>query len=290
MFGYVNIYKDELKIKDFQHFKAYYCGLCKELGKKFNQLVRLGLNYDFTFLAIMADAMCDGEILLKKEGCIKNFSKRNVVTSNSAVSFAADMSILLTYYKLLDDIRDDKSIKAMFAILPYWFAKRKLDLSYSQLASSVKANIDALSAIEKNGTEYVDKACHPFAAIMQEMFEFICKGSGRLGYNIGRYVYLADACDDMHNDFSKKRFNVLCTAYKYTGTPDENIRKSIEDTMYMTLGSIAYEYEALPKFKNREILDNIIYLGIRAKTDYLLKKAMTEDKAERKNKNNERSI
>ena len=47
---------------------------------------------------------------------------------------------------------------------------------------------------------------------------------------------------------------------------------------------------ALPKFKNREILDNIIYLGIRAKTDYLLKKAMTEDKAERKNKNNERSI
>lgn len=290
MFGYVNIYKDELKIKDFQQFKAYYCGLCKTLGKQFNQLVRLGLNYDFTFLAIMTDAMCDGETLLKKEGCIKNFSKRNVVASNRAVSFAADMSILLTYYKLLDNIRDDKSIKALFAILPYWFAKKKLTFEYRELSTSVKNNLNELSNIEKKGTEYIDEACHPFAMIMQDMFEFICKGSGKLGYNIGRYVYLADACDDMHNDFIKNRFNAICSAYKYNGIPNESIRNSIEDTMYRTLGSIAYEYEALPKFKNREILDNIIYLGIRAKTDYLLKKAMTEDKAERKNKNNERSI
>lgn len=290
MFGYVNIYKEELKIKDFTCFKAYYCGLCKTLGKKFNQLVRLGLNYDFTFLAIMADAMQENEPCYVREGCIKNFSKKTIVTSNSAIDFAADMSILLTYYKLLDDIKDDRSIKAMFALVPYWFAKRKLSGAYPDLVLKIKHNLNTLSQIEKQGTNQVDEASHPFAQIMQDMFEHVCKGSATLGYNIGRYVYLADACDDMQNDFEKNRFNVLCSAHNYNGTPDEDIRKSIEDTMYMTLGTIAYEYEALPKFKNKEILDNIIYLGIRAKTDNLLKKAMSANKSERKPSDNERSI
>ena len=288
MFGYVNIYKDELKIKEFNLFKAYYCGLCKALGRQFNQLVRLGLNYDFTFLAIMADALVEGEPEFSSEGCIKNFSKRTVVTSNRAVSFAADMSIILTYYKLLDDIRDDRSLRALAALPPFWFAKRKLKDNYYGLIERIRNNLSALSDIEKSGTEYPDEAAHSFAMIMQDMFEYICKGSGRLGYNIGRYVYLADACDDMQRDYESKRFNVFCTASGYKGELDENIRKSIEDTLYMTLSSIGYEYEALPKFKNREILNNIIYLGIRSKTDYLLKKVMS--KTERKNKNNERSI
>ena len=53
---------------------------------------------------------------------------------------------------------------------------------------------------------------------------------------------------------------------------------------------MGYEYEALPKFKNKEILDNIIYLGMRAKSDYLVNKIVTGNKSEREKKANERSI
>ena len=48
-----SILKDELKVKDYNDFKAYYCGLCKSLGNKYNQFVRFGLNYDLTFLAVL---------------------------------------------------------------------------------------------------------------------------------------------------------------------------------------------------------------------------------------------
>lgn len=272
MFGYVNIYKDELKVKEYNQFRAYYCGLCKAMGRQFNQLVRLGLNYDFTFLAILADALCEDKTQFSKEGCVKNFAKKTVVTSNAAISYAADMSIILTYYKLLDDIADDRSIKAVFAVVPFRFAKRKLKDKYSSLEENIRSCLKDLSEIEKKGTAYPDEAAHPFAKIMELMFEHICKGSGKLGYNIGRYVYLADACDDMHADFEKNRFNVFCSAHSYNGVPDENIIKSVEDTLYMTLSSVGYEYEALPRFKNREILGNIIYLGIRARTDALINK------------------
>lgn len=281
MFGYVNIYKDELKVKDYNLFRAYYCGLCKALGKQFNQLVRLGLNFDFTFLAIMADALCEDNTQFSKEGCVKNFSKKAIVTSSRAVSYAADMSIILTYYKLLDDIADDKSIKAVLAIIPFWFAKRKLKKHYACLEADIRYCLKDLSEIEKKGTVYPDEAAHPFAKIMELMFDYICKGSGKLGYNIGRYVYLIDACDDMLCDFKKKRFNVFCSAHQYIGVPDDTIVKAVEDTLYMTLSSIGFEYEALPKFKNRDLLGNIIYLGIRSRTDAVVKK-LREETADQK--------
>lgn len=276
MFGYVNVYKDELKIKEYNLFRAYYCGLCKALGKRFNQLVRLGLNYDFTFLAIMTDALTEDEAEFALEGCIKNISKKKIAVNNDAINFSADMSILLTYYKLLDDIRDDKSIKAFFAAIPYRMAIGKLKNKYSSLPASVSENLKKLSVIEKEGTSYPDEAAHPFALIMQSMFEYVSPGAGKLGYNIGRYVYFSDALDDIKKDYDKKRFNVFCNAYNYKGIPDENIKKQIEDTMYMTLGNIGYEYEKLPRFKNREILNNIIYMGIRAKTDSLLESFMKQ--------------
>ena len=36
MFGYVTIRKDDLKVKDYNKYQAYYCGLCqdiKEIGR-----------------------------------------------------------------------------------------------------------------------------------------------------------------------------------------------------------------------------------------------------------------
>ena len=38
------------------------------------------------------------------------------------------------------------------------------------------------------------------------------------------------------------------------------------------MSAVAHEYEGLPVFKNKQILDNIIYLGIRANADRALNK------------------
>ena len=53
MFGYITIHKDELKIKDYNRYHAYYCGLCRELSKRHGELSRLTLTYDMTFLVIL---------------------------------------------------------------------------------------------------------------------------------------------------------------------------------------------------------------------------------------------
>lgn len=87
MFGYVNVYKDELKIKDFNVYRAYYCGLCKALGEKFGALSRLGLSYDFTFLAIFLDSLNDEKVNFSSEGCAKHIGKKHLaVKENSAIT------------------------------------------------------------------------------------------------------------------------------------------------------------------------------------------------------------
>ena len=53
MFGYVKACTPELKIKEFETYKAVYCSLCKKLGKSYGILSRFTLSYDFTFLAIL---------------------------------------------------------------------------------------------------------------------------------------------------------------------------------------------------------------------------------------------
>ena len=270
MFGYINIYKDELKVKEYNVFRGYYCGLCKTLGKQFNQLVRLGLNYDLTFLAILLDSIYDTETVFANEGCIKNIAKKKTVTDNKAVSFAADMSIVLTYYKLADDIKDDKSIKAMLAIVPYWFAVRRLKGRYGDIIDKIKANLEKLSELEKRKCSVTDEAAHPFAQIMADIFELANPALKALGYNLGRFVYIADACDDMDDDLKNGAYNPLNLAYGYNGVADEKIKRNIENTIFLTLGYVGAEYEKLPKFKNKEILDNIIYMGIRARAEMLL--------------------
>ena len=33
MFGYITVNKDELKIKDYRRYRAFYCGVCHSLGE-----------------------------------------------------------------------------------------------------------------------------------------------------------------------------------------------------------------------------------------------------------------
>ena len=49
MFGYVLINKEELKFKEYDVYKSYYCGLCQTLNNRSGRFAQLTLNYDMTF-------------------------------------------------------------------------------------------------------------------------------------------------------------------------------------------------------------------------------------------------
>ena len=269
MFGYVNVYKDELKIKDFNVYRAYYCGLCKALGEKFGALSRLGLSYDFTFLAIFLDSLNDEKVNFSSEGCAKHIGKKHLaVKENSAIYYAADMSVVLNYFKILDDIKDDFFTKSYFLYLPYKCAVRKISDIDGDIVKEIKIQLNTLSRLEKEKCAEPDIASDAFAKIMRAIFS-VKNGLEDFGYNLGKFIYLIDALDDLEKDKKKKSYNPYLE--KFGGDIEKTVN-SAEFVLTYTLSRLADEFEKQKIYKNKEILKNIIYLGLRAKLDTILKK------------------
>ncbi len=286
MFGYVNVYKDELKIKDYNTYRSYYCGLCKTIGKRHNQLSRLALNYDFTFLAVLADSLCIEPCIVAKEGCVKRLGKRPVVKDADGIGFAADMNILFAYLKLKDDLVDSHSVKALFSVVPFAFRIRKIRKNYPELSQRVNILLRRLRFLEKSKCDICDKVAHEFAGVLEAMFEYVNPSLKKMGYILGRLIYIMDACDDVREDIKKGNYNPVTEQYNITSDFTPLQREQIGNLLYNTLASLAQEYESLDIKKNKEILDNIIYLGLRARCDLIIS---TRDLNERKTQN-ERSV
>lgn len=61
MFGYVKVCKPELKVREYEEYKAVYCTLCRVIGKEYGQTSRALLNYDATFYILLCDCAESGE-------------------------------------------------------------------------------------------------------------------------------------------------------------------------------------------------------------------------------------
>ncbi len=267
MFGFINVYKDELKIKDYDIFRAYYCGLCKALGKRYSQVVRLGLSYDMTFLAILADSLSDKAPEIAKQGCIKKSGKRNVCVDNHAIDFCADASVILTYHKLKDDLKDNHSIKAFFGIIAYYFSFKKASKKHPDISEMIQNNLQRLSELEKDKCSEIDIVADPFASLCGGMFKSFHESLGEIGYNIGRLIYIFDAYKDISDDIKKGNYNPYLCKYSKEYLNSDKFKKNVMGSLNMTLTAISDSYSKLNICKNKEILDNIIYLGLRFEYD-----------------------
>lgn len=282
MFGYVNVYRDEMKIRDYNRFRAYYCGLCKAIGKLCSQTARLGLQYDMTFLAVLLSAVRSEDTKTEQKPCIAHpLHKRDNVIDDPAVDYAAYMSVLLAYLKCRDDWQDEKSVKALLGMALHLRAVRRAKKQYGDVYSKIKTQLDKLSALEKENSGELDAVEDCFAEILAVLFtpDFIENPETKrilrwIGYNTGRWIYIVDAVADLEEDEKHKSYNPILAR----GCPDKRAAaKALEVTMTYTLHNIATSYELLTIYKNDEILRNILYLGLRSRQDAVLNKYVEEE-------------
>lgn len=286
MFGYVIPYKSELRVKEYDMFKAYYCGLCKTLGKEFNHIVRFGLNYDLTFLALLLSSIEEDKEIITREGCIANpFKKKMIVNTNKSLIYTSNISILLIYYKLLDDWKDEKSIKSLMATIPFLLPLKEASNAYNNKALAIKRHLDNLAGLEKSKCNRIDEAADVFAKLMEEISvpDYIEDHKTErvlrwIGYNLGRWIYILDAFNDLEEDIKNKSYNPILLQYCYYGK-DESIEEfkkrivdSIEFSLTMSLEAIAKSFEFLDIRKNQGIIENIVYMGTRHKMEIVLNK------------------
>ena len=105
MFGYVKPYHPNLLVKEYEFYKATYCGICRAMKKYTGGLSNILHSYDSVFLALVRMLFIDeSKIDAKKGRCIAHpIKSRPMLLDNPALEYTARALGILTDYKLLDD-------------------------------------------------------------------------------------------------------------------------------------------------------------------------------------------
>ena len=86
------------------------------------------------------------------------------------VGNAADMNVLLTYYKCRDDWEDEKKVTALGYSKVLQGKVKKLDQKYPDKSRRIQKLLSELSEMEKSGEKDIDKMAGCFGKIMEEIF------------------------------------------------------------------------------------------------------------------------
>jgi len=286
VFGYIKPDISGLIVKEHELYRAVYCSLCRMGGKRVSRLTRFFLSYDFTALALLRLAVLersvDGEletnggVKTKKVFCPYTLKRKNVLVCDEVFEYtAADFACLL-YFKAKDDVADSGSVKRLFkrlALPVFWRMKRRAAKLYPTLFDTVSEGLSSLAALEKDGESHtLDELADGFAQSVADIAAFgfdrgqstedgVCLIAREAGYHIGRFIYLADAMDDLDLDVKRRLFNPLVCHYGSASEAREHWRE-LEETLKASALRFSAAVGLAPHSHYTDILQNIAQRGM----------------------------
>jgi hypothetical protein len=338
MFGYIAPLKSELKVREFEVYSAYYCAVCRAVGRRYGELPRLMLSYDAAFIALLGAALgLDGqEPAFRIFRCFNNpLRKRNEAAPSPAIDYAADVLVLLGHLGLKDRKEDGDAgglLKRGAAGCGEVFmrgAGRRAAVRIPDQAVEVCACLSIQAELEAAKTPEIDRAADPTGRFMSALLDFPSvpglygasdmghsgfyetseftntktsdvKNSGpknaetkettqtqktsetgkasneketdgvleisetlrRLGYHLGRFIYIVDAVDDLEQDRESGAYNPLLLR--------EIPKESLETSLSLDLAQMGDCIGKLPLIYHKNIIENVVYLGLNAVKDEVL--------------------
>ena len=269
----------------------YYCGVCKSIGRNFGQLSRFGLVYETAVLAMILDMVCINVTKPKiiNKSCIAHpLKKVKAIENNDCIDYAAAVNVFLFYFKLQDSWQDDKNVLSAAGQKALKRGFKIAAKQYPMAADSVYFSLRELTKLEKNNCKSIDEACEPFAKMMSYIFKWLDSDIfasspikldllGKIGYNVGKWIYLIDAVFDIEDDKKSKNYNVLINSQN--GNADV-IAEDVKAVLNLCLANCAEAYQELLAIIEREtdsnnihyinakgVIDNLFYIGMRNITE-----------------------
>lgn len=261
MFGYITVNQPELRIREYDMYHSYYCGLCRVLKERYGRVGQITLSYDMTFVLMLLSGLYEPETVYGQSRCIMHPGKKHEYRYNELTEYAADMNVLLTEYKCWDDWKDDR--KHLQRLLAGMLERKTGDCrqKYSRKLEQIAAVMEELSQAESQGVLDLDQMAGRFGQVMaqimayrQDEWEPILH---RFGFYLGKFIYLLDAYEDIEEDLKKGRYNPLKGRYA-----DPDFEQDCQDILVMMMSACCREFEQLPILENVEILRNILYSGV----------------------------
>ena len=259
MFGYVTASLRELTKEQSRRYSSVYCGICRRIRVQSENVCRLALQYDMAFLALLLMSLYEPEEAAGKRACGLHPLCPRPWVDNEFVEYAADMNVLLAFWKAEDDWQDDHRRSAKW--LRDVFGKYADDLRarWPRQYAAVEENLQKLSRLEKENCANPDLPAGCFGALMAELLvyqeDLWAPTLRKLGMALGRFIYLADAAEDYAKDKKKGKYNPFLAM-------EESSREMVEEALVLCMAACTREFEKLPLVQDKKLLDNILYSGV----------------------------
>ncbi len=283
MFGYVKVNSAELRVREYEAYRASYCGLCRSMGKCTGQCSRLTLSYDFAFLAALRICLDNTEIEYKKRRCLAHpLRKRAIMERNAQLDYCSRAAAILTYHKIKDDLADERGLRRLRAALALPFAararKKALGSGLAELDAEVSGCLSRLASLEGERIGSVDAPAEIFGellgAITSHGFETAkARIAYAIGKSVGKWIYMADALDDLVEDEKKGRYNPFLLLYGGR-VPTERELEAVADALKVGLCSAetALDLMETERGELRAVIENILFLGMPQLAEKIIKK------------------
>jgi len=272
LFGYILTNPESLPKERQERFRAFYCGLCRSLRRRYGLTGAATLSFDMTFLGLLLNALYEPGERAGEERCPPHPFRRHAYVETPALEYAADMNVALAYHKCLDNWRDDRSVISAAEAGLLRRAYRTVSERYPEKCSAIEAWLDEIHRIEVADSDELDPPVNATGRMLGELFawradDLWAEALRGVGEGLGRYIYLMDACDDLKEDLKRGSYNPLKRRYQEPG-----FEEMCRDALLMMVADATREFELLPIVEDADILRNILYSGIWSKYAMLRKK------------------
>lgn len=263
MFGYINVNKQELKFREFDRYRSYYCGLCSVLKERYGKAAQFALSYDMTFLIMLLSALYEEESLEGNVRCLAHPFEKHPVRKNRFTEYAADMNLLLSYEKCADDWKDEKKLSRKLYAGVLRKNAGQVREKYPEKAAVITESLERIGRFEEAREANIDLPAGAFGEIMagimapfNDEWEAALK---RTGFYLGKFVYIMDAWEDLEKDKKTGNYNPLF----FRRESGEKLAEEVEAMLVMMMGECCRAFEILPIIDpDVEILRNILYSGV----------------------------
>ena len=139
------------------------------------------------------------------------------MSSRRAVSYTHLDVYKRQYYKCADDWNDERKLSrwALSKILKRKCAKVKK--KYPEKAEFIESRLNMLSIVESSKVTHIDRAARVFGEIMAEVFvykdDMWKEDLYKIGFYLGKYIYLLDAYEDIEKDIKSGAYNPFKEIY-----------------------------------------------------------------------------
>lgn len=261
MFGYVTICEPELKMKDFRRYKAYYCGLCQTLKERYGSVGQMTLAYDMTFVIILLTSLYEQKPKVETHRCKVHPVRKQSMLRNEFSEYAADMNLILAYYHLKDDWQDDRKITALLGSAALRGKAERAVHQYPRQSRVIRKELKALERYEAMDSQDIDATAGCFGRLMEELLvykeDMWEETLRKIGFFLGKYIYLMDAYEDLEEDLKEGNYNPLRDLSKR-----EDYEEKCRDILCMMVAESSAAFEKLPCLMDVDILRNILYAGV----------------------------